>query len=116
MRPARPAGLYFTPNLLQLKPLPQPRDFVLIPGSRDRPRRDLLTPTTAGAFAARRSWSTRYEAADGSVAPSGIGTVDPNRESPGEDRGRLELYLWGRDRHAGGDPLHHASSRAWRPH
>src|SRR5262245_22453727 len=38
----RPAGLYFTPNLLQLKPLPHPRDFVLIlaseRGSRSRDR------------------------------------------------------------------------------
>src|SRR5262245_55685401 len=39
MRPVcPPVGLYFIPNLLQLKPLQQPRDFVLIlPSGREAP-------------------------------------------------------------------------------
>ena len=68
-----------------------------------------------------RAWrakavDTVEEAADGSVASGGIRKVDPCRESPGHDRGRLDFYLRGRNRHAGGDPLHHAGSRARHPH
>jgi len=47
-------------------------------------------------------------------ASGGIRKVDPRWKSPGHHRGRIDLYLRGRDRNARSDPLHRASSRARR--